>query len=76
MTHSERVTRWKIDGKEELEMGGPPFQKIKEACKTTGLSGYYLRKGCKDGSIPHTKSGGVYYINVPALLEQKGGAAV
>lgn len=45
-----------------------PFQKITEACKTTGLSAYYLRKGCKEGTIPHIKSGGVYYINVPALL--------
>ena len=70
-----RKTRSEIDVKEEMEMGGPPFQKIKEACKTTGLSGYYLRNGCKDGSIPHIKSGGVYYINVPALLEQMGGTA-
>ena len=47
-----------------------PFQKIPEACKTTGLSQYYLRKGCKDGSIPHTRSGQTYYINVPELLEK------
>ena len=46
-----------------------PFQKITEACKTTGLSQYFLRQGCKDGTIPHVKSGGVYYINVPALME-------
>ena len=49
-----------------------PFQKIPEACKTTGLSQYFLRKGCKDGSIPHIKSGPTYYVNVPALLEQLG----
>ena len=49
-----------------------PFQKITEACKTTGLSQYFLRQGCKDGTIPHIKSGGVYYINVQALLEQLG----
>lgn len=49
-----------------------PFQKIREACKTTGLSMYYLRNGCKDGSIPHVKSGGVYYINVPELLIKLG----
>lgn len=47
-----------------------PFQKITEACKTTGLSQYFLRQGCKDGTIPHIKSGGVYYINVQALVEQ------
>lgn len=49
-----------------------PFQKIQEACKTTGLSQYYLRKGCKDGSIPHIKSGPVYYIDVPALMRKLG----
>ena len=49
---------------------GAPFQKIQEACATTGLSKYFLRKGCKDGSIPHIKSGGVYYINIPALLKR------
>ncbi len=47
-----------------------PFQKIAEACKTTGLSQYYLRQGCRNGTIPHIKSGGVYYINVPALMEK------
>ena len=46
-----------------------PFQKITDACKTTGLSAYYLRKGCKEGTIPHIKSGGVYYINVLTLLQ-------
>ncbi len=46
-----------------------PFQKIAEACKTTGLSQYYLRQGCRNGTIPHIKSGGVYYINVVALME-------
>lgn len=49
---------------------GKPFQKIPEACRTTGLSQYFLRKGCKDGSIPHIKSGPTYYINVPELLAQ------
>lgn len=53
----------------EEEMPTVPFQKIAEACKTTGLSQYYLRQGCKDGTIPHVKSGGVYYINVPVLME-------
>lgn len=49
-----------------------PYQKIKEACKTTGLSQYFLRQGCKAGTIPHIKSGPTYYINVPALLKQLG----
>ena len=53
-------------------MNNTPFQKIPEACKTTGLSQYYLRKGCRAGTIPHVKSGDIYYINVPALLQQLG----
>ncbi len=47
-----------------------PFQKIKDACKTTGLSQYFLRQGCTNGTIPHIKSGYVYYINVPELLRK------
>lgn len=49
-----------------------PFMKIKDACKVTGLSCYYLRRGVKDGSIPHVKSGNVYLINVPGLLRKLG----
>lgn len=50
-----------------------PYQKIPEACKTTGLSQYYLRNGCKNGTVPHIKSGPTYYIDVPALLENLRG---
>ena len=50
----------------------PPFQGIAQACKTTGLSMYFLRKGCKDGTVPHIKSGSTYMINVPALLRKLG----
>lgn len=49
-----------------------PFQKIAEASRTTGLSQYYLRNGCKNGTIPHVKSGTVYLVNVPALLKMLG----
>ncbi|WP_322199255.1 hypothetical protein [Acutalibacter intestini] len=47
-----------------------PFMKIKDAAKVTGLSMYYLRNGCKDGSVPHVKSGTVYLVNIPRLLEK------
>lgn len=47
-----------------------PFQKIADAVKTTGLSAYFLRLGCRDGSVPHVKSGGTYYINIPGLLRK------
>ena len=46
------------------------FMKINAAAKVTGLSQYYLRKGCKDGSVPHVMSGTVYNVNVPALLRK------
>ena len=49
-----------------------PFMKISDACKATGLSKFYLRKGCKENTIPHIKSGDTYYINIPALLKQLG----
>lgn len=49
-----------------------PFQKICDAATTTGLSQFFLRRGCRDGSVPHVKSGGTYYINVPALLRKLG----
>lgn len=51
---------------------GKPFQKIPDACRTTGLSQFMLRKMCRDGTAPHIRSGQTYYINVPALLEQLG----
>ena len=47
-----------------------PYQKIKDACTATGLSQYYLRRGCRDGTVPCIKSGTVYFVNVPALLER------
>lgn len=50
----------------------PPFQSVAQACKTTGLSQYFLRNGCRDGSVPHVKSGTTYMINVPALLRKLG----
>ena len=57
-------------------MSTTPFQKIADAVKTTGLSSYYLRKGCKDGTVPHIKSGTKYLINIPSLLEKLGAATV
>lgn len=56
----------------EIKFSGPPFQKIIQAAETTGLSQFYLRSGCKDGSVPHIKSGTTYFINIPALLEKLG----
>lgn len=47
-----------------------PFQSIDEASRTTGLSKYFLRNGCKDGTVPYCKSGNKFLINVPALLRK------
>lgn len=49
-----------------------PFQKISSASKITGLSQFYLRQGCKNGTIPHIMSGTTYMVNIPALLRQLG----
>ena len=49
-----------------------PFQKIADAATTTGLSQFYLRRGCRDGSIPHIRSGTTYFVNIPALLQKLG----
>lgn len=46
-----------------------PFQSVKDTCKTTGLSQFYLRNGCKDGTIPYIRSGSKILINVPKLLD-------
>ncbi len=49
-----------------------PFLKIDDAAYVTGLSRNALRTGCKDGSVPHTKVGNTYFVNIPALLKQLG----
>ena len=49
---------------------GKPFQSVQEANKSTGLGISYLRKGCRNNTIPHIKAGSKYLINVPLLLQQ------
>lgn len=63
------MSRNKSDCRQTTE---PPFQRISDACRTTGLSMHYLRKGCRDGSVPHVLSGNTFYVNVPALLRKLG----
>lgn len=50
-----------------------PFQRIREASATTGLSQYFLRAGCRDGSVPCIKSGSTYFVDVPSLIEKLRG---
>lgn len=61
-----------MKGTERAQSANPPFQKIEDAVRTTGLSSWFLRRGCRDGSIPCVRSGRTYFINVPGLLEQLG----
>ena len=61
---------------EYAQPANPPFQKIEDAVKTTGLSAFFLRRGCRDGSIPCVRSGRTIYINVPALLQQCGTSSI
>ena len=55
-----------------IQRSDQPCQRIPQACTTTGLSQHFLRAGCKDGSVPHIRSGQTYLVNVPALLRQLG----
>ncbi len=59
-------------GIEYAQPANPPFQKIEDAVRSTGLSAYFLRHGCRNGSIPCIRSGRTIYVNVPGLLEQLG----
>lgn len=47
-----------------------PYQIIPAASKITGLSERELRLGCKTGTIPHIQSGGIFYVDIPALWDQ------
>ena len=61
-----------MKGTERAQSANPPFQKIEDAVRTTGLSAYYLRRGCREGSIPCVRSRRTIYVNVPQLLRQFG----
>lgn len=45
------------------------FQTVKDACRTTGLSQNFLRKGCKAGTIPAIRSGRVWLVDVVGLYK-------
>lgn len=46
------------------------FKTIKAAAQETGLSACFIRQGCKNGTVPHIRSGCKTYVNVPALLQK------
>ena len=45
-----------------------PLYPLKKASELSGYSVWHLRNGCKNGTIPHTKVGNRYFVNVPKLL--------
>lgn len=47
-----------------------PYQRIPAASRITGLSESRLRRGCKNGTIPHIRSGGIFYVDIPALWDK------
>ena len=47
---------------------GKPFCSILEAVKETGLSAFYIRRGVRDGWIPHLWCGNKVVINMRLFL--------
>lgn len=48
-------------------LDGRRFLSIRDAATVTGLSQFFLRNGCRDGSVPCIRSGRKYLIDVQAL---------
>lgn len=47
-----------------------PFQSPSGASHLTGFSTASIRRGCKEGTIPHVRVGKDYRINMRVWLEQ------
>lgn len=47
-----------------------PFQSIADASRTTGISQFALRRGCKDGTLPHIRTGKTYLLNMRLLMQR------
>lgn len=45
------------------------FVSIKTAAEITGLSQYYIRNGCRAGTIPHIMSGNRYKVDLQRFSE-------
>ena len=51
------------------------FVGIREAANITGLSQYFIRNGCRAGTLPYILCGNRYKVNLPALQEQMNEAS-
>lgn len=47
-----------------------PYLTIKETCKATGLSLYFIKQRLAENRCPHIMSGNRHLINVPLFLQQ------
>ena len=48
-------------------LDGKRFLSIRDAATVTGLSQFFLRNGCRDGSVPCVMCGRKYMVDVQAL---------
>lgn len=58
--------------KQNVPVNQTPFVGLEEAASITGLSQYFLRQGCRSGTVPHIRCGTSYKVNLPKLLDQLG----
>ena len=59
-----RKTTTKAQEKQET-----PFCTIPEAARRSGLSEFFIRRGCRNGQIPCIKAGEKYLIDFAGLVE-------
>lgn len=52
-----------------VDMRVAPLQSIDNTARLTGASRFFIRNGCRNGSIPCIKSGSKYMVNLPLFLE-------
>ena len=50
-----------------INLDSKRFLSIRDAATVTGLSQFYLRNGCRDGSVPCIRSGRKYLVDVQSL---------
>ena len=55
---------------------GPIFVDLRKASSRTGLSVWYLRRGCISGDLPCIRSGKKYMVHLPRLLQTLENKAV
>lgn len=47
-----------------------PFQNFADASRTTGISQFALRQGCRSGTLPYIRCGTTYLLNMKLLMER------